>query len=178
MFSQHLYQPLLSWTGGKELVEIKPVTLNTGERDFVKDLVKYFEQNIQYFENKELYLLGNKSKGGGIGFFEAGNFYPDFILWIVSGDHQYVNFIDPKGIGRIGIDDKKILFYQTITELENRLADPEVTLNSFIISVTPFSHVPLQGRNMEISDWNKRNVLLREDDRHKYLSQLFNKITG
>ncbi|MFC1879349.1 DEAD/DEAH box helicase family protein [Chloroflexota bacterium] len=176
MFSQHLYQPLLSWTGGKDLVEIKPVALNAGERDFVKDIKRYFEQNEAYFLDKEMYLLRNKSKGGGIGFFEAGNFYPDFILWIVSDNRQYVNFIDPKGIGRVGIEDPKIIFYQTIKELEKRLADPDVVLNSFIVSVSPFNQLPLQVRNMEISDWNQRNVLFREDDRHEYLEQLFNLI--
>lgn len=176
MFSRHLYQPLLSWTGGRDLVEIKPVALNAGERDFVKDLKRYFEGNIQYFQDKELYLLRNKSKGGGIGFFEAGNFYPDFILWIVSGDRQYVNFLDPKGIGRIGIDDPKIMFHQTIKELETRLADADVVLNSFIVSVTPFSQIPLQGRKMSISDWNRRNVFFRQDDRHEYLDQLFRKV--
>jgi hypothetical protein len=173
MFAQHLFQPLLSWTGGKNLVEIKPVALNAGERDFVKDIEKHLEENAAYFADKELYLLRNKSKGGGIGFFEAGNFYPDFILWLVSGEHQYINFIDPKGIGRIGIEDPKITFYKTIKELEKRLADADVTLNSFIISVTPFSQIPLQLQNMEISDWNERNVLFREDDRYEYLGRLF-----
>ena len=176
MFAQHLFQPLLSWTGGRDLVEIKPVALNAGERDFVKDIKKYFDENKAYFLDKEMYLLRNKSKGGGIGFFEAGNFYPDFILWIVSGNRQYVNFIDPKGIGRIGIEDPKIIFYKTIKELENRLPDPDVVLNSFIVSVTPFSQIPLQIENMSVSDWNDRNVLFREDDRYEYLGQLFNKI--
>ncbi len=178
MFSQHLYQPLLSWTGGKDLVEIKPVALNAGERDFVKDIKRYFEHNKEYFLDKEMYLLRNKSKGGGIGFFEAGNFYPDFILWIVSGNCQFVNFIDPKGIGRIGIEDPKVTFYREIKNLEQRLADPDVVLNSFIISVSLFSQLPLQIRNMTISDWNQRNVLFREDDRHEYLEQLFSTATN
>ena len=52
------------------------------------------------------------SRGKGIGFFEAGNFYPDFILWLLIGEHQYVTFIDPKGIVHLeGGDDPKIRFY-------------------------------------------------------------------
>ena len=37
------------------------------------------------FDDRQVYLLSNLSKGRGIGFFEAGNFYPDFILWQVHG---------------------------------------------------------------------------------------------
>ena len=49
------------------------------------------------FKGTELYLLRNQSRGKGIGFFEAGNFYPDFILWLLVPDRQYVTFVDPKG---------------------------------------------------------------------------------
>ncbi len=38
--------------------------------------------------SKELYLLRNLSKGRGVGFFEAGNFHPDFILWLLGGDRS------------------------------------------------------------------------------------------
>ncbi len=67
------------------------------------------------------------SRGRGIGFFEAGNFYPDFILWLLIGGKQYVSFVDPKGIRNLeGADDPKISFFQTVKQLELRLADPEV----------------------------------------------------
>jgi multidrug transporter EmrE-like cation transporter len=36
-----------------------------------------------FFVQKELYLLRNLSKGRGVGFFEAGNFHPDFIFWLI-----------------------------------------------------------------------------------------------
>ena len=76
-------------------IEIKPVALNEGEKDFVKDLKKYYDQNPVSFEGKELYLLRNRSSGSGIGFFQAGNFFPDFILWVVKDDLQHVTFVDP-----------------------------------------------------------------------------------
>ena len=38
------------------------------------------------------------TRGKGLGFFEAGNFYPDFILWLLVGERQYVTFIDPMGL--------------------------------------------------------------------------------
>jgi hypothetical protein len=31
-----------------------------------------------------------------MGFFDAGNLYPDYILWIDTPDMQYVSFVDPK----------------------------------------------------------------------------------
>jgi hypothetical protein len=37
-----------------------------------------------------------------VGFFEAGNFHPDFILWLLVGGQQHVIFVDPKGIRNLG----------------------------------------------------------------------------
>src|SRR5205085_1904871 len=76
-FGQHLYQPLLYIKS--DLVEVSPVALNEGERDFVMDLRVFYEHKPQFFAHRELYLLRNRSRERGIGFFEAGNFYPDFI---------------------------------------------------------------------------------------------------
>jgi hypothetical protein len=97
-FDRHLYEPLIYV--GNDLVEVKPVVLeNEGERDFVLDLQKFCasSEGKDFLKGKELYLLRNLSRGRGIGFFEAGNFYPDFILWLLVDGKQYVNFIDPKG---------------------------------------------------------------------------------
>ncbi len=73
MLNQHLYQPLLHVNS--DLVEVKPVPLNDGERDFVLDLQKFCYDSQDFFADKELYLLRNMTRGRGIGFFEAGNFY-------------------------------------------------------------------------------------------------------
>lgn len=84
------------------------------------------------------------SRGSGIGFFEAGNFYPDFIMWLLADDKQHINFIDPKGLRNLkGPDDPKIAFYRTIKSIEADLRgqDPAVTLNSFIISNTRLPEV-------------------------------------
>ncbi|RPI99997.1 MAG: DEAD/DEAH box helicase, partial [Deltaproteobacteria bacterium] len=118
-FGQHLYQPLLHFK--TDLVEVKPVSLNEGERDFVLDLRKFCETNPSFFEGRELFLLRNMSRGRGIGFFDAGNFYPDFILWFLTDDKQYVTFVDPKGIrNHEGPDDPKIRFHKSIKEIEAR----------------------------------------------------------
>jgi len=113
MFGQHLYQPLVYMNS--DVIEVKPVPLNEGERDFVLDLQQHCSQNKDFLKGKELYLLRNMSRGRGIGFFEAGNFYPDFILWLLVDEKQYINFIDPKGLLNLkGPDDPKITFYKTI----------------------------------------------------------------
>ena len=92
--------------------------LNKGEQLFVEDLKKFHDNAGGFFKNKQLYLLRNLSKGRGVGFFEAGNFHPDFILWLLVGGRQHIVFVDPKGIRNLGPTDPKIQFYETIKEIE------------------------------------------------------------
>ena len=96
-----------------------------------------------------------------MGFFEAGNFYPDYILWIDTEDKQYISFIDPKGLLHIRSDDPKVEFYKTIKELETRLAPTAdgktVVLNSFIMSGTPASQLR-QWWLMERPQREEKNV--------------------
>lgn len=147
VFSRHLYAPLL-WKKKSDALRISPVPLDENERMFVENLKAYWTSGA--LEGKDLYLLRNQTRGKGIGFFEAGNFYPDFILWILSEGRQFVTFIDPKGIRNLeGIDDPKIRFSQTIKERERDIGDPTVTLNSCIISVTPPEYDPSWARNRE-----------------------------
>ena len=175
-FSRHLYRPLLHLKNRS--VEVTPVPLNTGERDFIDDLRKFYEGNKAFFDGRELYVLRNMSRGRGIGFFEAGNFYPDFILWIVEADRQFVSFIDPKGIRNLaGLTDPKIQFYQTIKELEERLGDPAVVLNSFIVSSTPFKSVGWWAGD-EMAEFDSRNVLFQVENKGSYVARMFEKIVS
>ena len=93
-FGQHLDQPLLYASKGGS-VEVRPVALNEGETDFVRDLKAYYREHAAFFATHELYLLRNRSRGRGLGFFEGGNFYPDFILWLLDGSRQGIVFVDP-----------------------------------------------------------------------------------
>ena len=43
-----------------------------------------------FFADRDLYLLRNQSRGNGVGFFDAGNFYADFILWLLDGNIQHI----------------------------------------------------------------------------------------
>ena len=170
-FGKHLYEPLLYLN--TKIVEITPVPLNKGERMFVEDLKAFHDGHADFFETRELYLLRNLSKGRGVGFFEAGNFHPDFILWLLEGGQQQVIFVDPKGIRNLGPNDPKIQFYETIKEIEHRLGDPAVRLQSFIVSNTPSSTMCMLW-NMEKSEMQKRHVLFQEEDKDSYVETMLN----
>ena len=173
-FQRHLYQPLIYLKS--DHVEVSPVQLNQGEKEFVLDLRKFYERDRSFFSDKELYLLRNQSRGRGIGFFEAGNFYPDFILWLIVNQHQYITFVDPKGLRNLqGKDDPKIQFYQTIKEIETRLGNSAVTLNSFIISATAFNQIQWWGSDK--SELEQYNVLFQED-KSTYINKLLSKAVG
>ena len=174
-FGKHLYQPLLYVQD--KVVEIAPVPLNKGERQFVEDLKAHHDGHAGFFKGKELYLLRNLSKGRGIGFFEAGNFHPDFILWLLVGDTQHVIFVDPKGIRNVGPTDPKIQFHETVKEIETRLGDPAVKLHSFIVSNTP-SHVMHLLWCMTKADMAARHVLFQEEDKDTYVHAMLQSVSA
>jgi hypothetical protein len=173
MFGQHLYQPLVYVNS--DVIEVEPMPLNEGERDFVLDLQQHCSQNKDFFKGKELYLLRNMSRGRGIGFFEAGNFYPDFILWLLDDEKQYLNFIDPKGLRNLkGPDDPKIAFYKTIKSIEDdlRSQDSKVTLNSFIVSNTRLPEVGWWCGGMTKEQFEERHVLFQQEDKDTYIEKM------
>ena len=165
-FGQHLYQPLLYLDS--KVAEISPAPLNKGERLFVEDLKAFHDANADFFGGRELYLLRNLSKGKGVGFFEAGNFHPDFILWLLADDKQHVIFVDPKGIRNLGPSDPKIQFHETIKEIEERLGDADVRLESFIVSNTPSATMRMLW-NMEKAEMQKRNIVFQGENAGSYV---------
>ncbi len=174
-FDRHLYEPLLYVSN--DVVEVKPVVLETeSERDFVLDLQSFCRDRKDFLEGKELYLLRNLSRGRGMGFFEAGNFYPDFIVWIVTGGRQWVSFVDPKGLRNLeGPEDPKIRFHQTVKELERQLGDPTVTLNSFIVSPTRAPEVSWWNGGMSKDEFEARNVFFQREDHSEYIAKILSK---
>ncbi|MEX2527036.1 MAG: DEAD/DEAH box helicase family protein [Gemmatimonadota bacterium] len=168
-FGRHLYQPLLYLD--RKLVEISPAPLNEGERRFVEDLRAFHDSHDEFFEGREFYLLRNLSKGKGVGFFEAGNFHPDFILWMLTDEKQHVIFVDPKGIRNLGASDPKIRFHETIKEIEGRLGDPSVNLESFIVSNTPSATMAMLW-DMKKTDMEARHVLFQEEDQSSYVGRM------
>lgn len=173
-FGRHLFQPLFHVRkGGK--ISVLPVSLNESEFEFVKDLKAWTETNTKLLERDkvEVFLLRNMSRGKGVGFFEAQGFYPDFILWVLKGDKQYVTFVEPHGILHgSGLGDEKIKFHKRIKDVEARLKAPDVILNSFILSWTKYKQLKWDNTQQELEE---KNVLFMTDDKDGYIQKLYDK---
>ncbi|WP_400194248.1 DEAD/DEAH box helicase family protein [Hymenobacter sp. B81] len=172
---QHLYSPLLylgrGWSA--DTVHVQPVALNDGELEFVEDVRRSVEQNAGFFADKELYLLRNQSRRG-IGFFEANNFYPDFILWLVAKGHQYVLFVDPKGLRQVqGFGDPKVALYKKLEqEIQPQLGDDTLTISSFLVSNTPYQEVSHWAGQQGPHDFVQHHVYLRGSNSNYLMSML------
>jgi superfamily II DNA or RNA helicase len=178
LFSRHIYQPLFyQHKDAKSGVAVKPVALNESENQFVCDLREYCEGHPDFFADKEMFLLRNMSRGRGIGFFDAGNFHPDFILWLLCDGKQYMTFADPKGLGNLDVGrDPKIHFYRKVKEIERDLKDDELILNSFILSITEFKDVKQGDIRKSIKEFEAANVLFMKDRRTTYIEKMFTAI--
>jgi len=175
-FGRHLYQPLFHVRkGGK--VKIMPVMLNESEYQFIEDLKRYCDSRRQELidTNTELFLLRNMSCGRGVGFFEAGNFYPDFILWLLRDGKQHVTFIEPHGLLHEGPASSKVQFHKKIKDVEARLGDPNVVLNSFILSWTRYAQLQWGPTREELE---RQHVLFMTEDRDGYVEKLVGEVRG
>lgn len=169
----HLYAPLLHMPDGAAAtsrIKVLPVALKDSEFNFVKDLHAYLVAHAATHAGKEFFLLRNKARGGGIGFFEAGGFYPDFILWVLDGGKQHIAFIEPHGLIHEGPSSPKVKFFEIIKDIEKRLGDKSVALNSFIISPTRLGDLAKWGITT-LDDFRALNVLLMKDDT-EYIKRL------
>ena len=175
-FGKHLFQPLFHVRrGGK--ITILPVALNESEYQFVADLKTWCDNHKAALEKDgmELFLLRNMSRGKGVGFFEAGNFHPDFILWVLAGRKQYINFIEPHGLMHEGPASEKVLFYKRIKDVEKRMNEPSIILNSFILSWTRYPQLKWDNSQAELES---KHVLFMTDDRDRYIDKLFTRLQG
>ena len=162
-FKGHLYQPLLVKQETSSIITV-PTGLNKGESTFVEDLKNHLSTNSI---DAEIYLLRNLTRSRGVGFYEDHSFYPDFIMWIKKGDKQTIVFIDPKGLTHMGLDDPKLKLHEYLKEeIEKEINNPNVKLEAFIISVTPFRDLArLHGQNLTIEYFEKdKHVLFQSTD--------------
>ncbi len=173
-YDKHLYEPLLHLRPGGTIV-VEPVSLNESEFQFVKDLKQWSDLKTVYLEENaiELFLLRNLSRGKGIGFFEAGNFHPDFILWAIYHGKQYVSFIEPHGLRHEVPASEKIQLYRRIKDIELRLGDPDVILNSFVLS---WSRFPELKWDLDQAEMEQMHVLFMNDGFEQYISKMFDRI--
>lgn len=169
----HLFEPLFHIQATGQIT-ILPVALNPSEFQFVEDLKDYAiaHQKKLAADGKEIYLLRNLSRGQGVGFFEASNFHPDFILWTLHQGKQYVTFIEPHGILHEDQDSEKVRFAKRIKCIEKRIADPTVILNSFILSWTKYAELPWRTHFEKETLANEKHILFMKDGKN-YISTLF-----
>ena len=178
-FNHHLYQPLIHVRKGAVGLSIKPVSLNKHEKQFITDLKAWCEKEAEgELKDRELYVLRNQSRGKGISFFDEGNFYPDFIIWLIDGDRQYITFADPHGLGHArGFSDSKVLFSERIKEIEaERLIDDTVTLNAFILSPTHYSKIAHWDEKTDRKRFDEHHILFMYDDADTYIECLFKSV--
>lgn len=178
-FDSHLYYPLFAIEGTVPL-KMRPLSFDApSEVQFVRDLEAFYKSPIgqKLIGKRSLYLLRNAdTKAKGLGFALAGNFYPDFLLWLVDDEtgEQWLNFVDPKGLRQMNLNDPKLGLYKEVKVLQKKLGDPKLTLNAFIVSGTQFTS--LLNVSCKQADLEKRNVLFMPDGGQVYLKKMFERI--
>lgn len=188
-FDRHLFYPLFSFEqdGDKDLVPLKLKPLGLGassEVTFVRDLEAFYNssERKEAIGSRSLYLLRNADREGkGLGFALAGNFYPDFLLWLVddASGKQWLTFVDPKGLRNLDLSHPKLGLHKEVKTLETTLAgqakagEAPLVLNAFILSPTKFADLLNVGDPTKKADLESRNVLFMEEGGSIYLKKLF-----
>lgn len=178
-FDRHLFYPLFSFEqdGDKDLVPLKLKPLGLGapsEVTFVRDLEAFYNsgEGKEVIGPRSLYLLRNAASADkGLGFALAGNFYPDFLLWLVddASGKQWLTFVDPKGLRNLDLSHPKLGLYKEVKTLETTLAsqakagEAPLVLNAFILSPTKFADLLNVGDPTKKADLESRNVLFMEE---------------
>ena len=128
--------------------------------------------------SRSLYLLRNAdTKAKGLGFALAGNFYPDFLLWLVDDatGMQWLSFVDPKGIRQMNLNDPKLGLYREVKVLQEKLTDPNLILNAFILA--PTAYTDLLNVTCTEQELEERNLLfMKEAGQSRYLESMFGRM--
>ncbi|MDE2974678.1 MAG: DEAD/DEAH box helicase family protein [Gemmatimonadota bacterium] len=180
-FDRHLYQPLLLRDPDAP-VTISPPPLNLSEREFVSDLKTYWrDHGSDRHPDTEIFLLRNQGRGRGVGFSLGGSgFYPDFILWMITGDAQRVVFVEPHGMLHAkGYEvDEKARLHERLPGLAEGIArrsgvGGRVSLDSYIVSATLYGELKAKYGD---GGWSRekfaRRHILFPDGGAKYIETL------
>lgn len=177
-FKAHLFSPLLHLEKSDLPVKLSPLPIKAeSEQKFVHDLMKAEESGklAEWLGGKSLYLMRNADKKErGLGFALAGNFYPDFLLWVV--DHQsgkqWLSFVDPKGVKNMSENDPKFGLYQEVKILQEKIGDPNLILNSFILSITDLANWTNMHKTEE--ELAEQHILFMKNE--NYLAEMFRRM--
>lgn len=181
----HIYDKLV-WDNEyrpDETLQVKPDKLNKGEKKFVKDFAAYIKDKPHKFKDFDVYLLRNVESLKSIGIYlndDSEVFYPDFIMWLISKDKVYINFIDPKG--QMGTKDFETEQYKEKITIADKASNPtlpniekelkrihkkDFVLNSFIllrgsselgkVAKAEWKKENMISRNIFRLDWHERN---------------------
>ena len=179
-FDRHLYLPLLLEKSDK--LSAAPQGLVDSEAKFVRDLKEYWEkEKDKSLKGKEVFLLRNLSRGKGVGFFEESGFYPDFILWVVDSRSQRIVFIEPHGMLHASayIHDEKARLHERLPklakEIEKRSKKKGVSLDSFIISATPYDDMRKRydDGTWDLEKFAEKHILFfQRDNEYDYIQKI------
>ena len=163
MADVHAYHPLL-YAGVDCQISVQPVALNKTEKIVVEKIVELSQGGDSFLEGKELYLIRNLTRGRGVSFFDDFDYYPDFIIWLKENNCQHIIFLDPKGLSRFGVRErKKLELHSEIVNIEKQihLTDPQLYLHSYVISVTPAENVGEETHSKK--QWQEYGVYFLDD---------------
>ena len=111
---------------------------------------------------------------------EGKGFYPDFILWMISGDRQRVVFVEPHGMvhAKSYEQDEKTRLHERLSALAEGIVrrsgvGVRVSLDCYIVSAT--SHGELKPKygdgTWEPEDFARRHILF-PDAQGRYIERL------
>lgn len=188
-FDRHLFYPLFAFENDADKnsvpLKLRPLGLGaSSEVQFVRDLEAFYQSPAgkTVIGKRSLYLLRNADREDkGLGFALAGNFYPDFLLWLVDDEtgEQWLTFVDPKGMRNMDLNHPKLGLYKEVKTLQATLekqaksGEPKLVLNAFVLSPTKFSDLLNVGDPAMKAEMEKRHVLFMTDDPDTYLQKMF-----
>ena len=177
----HLYAPIFACLERAELpFSIQPLAIgDESEWRLMSDLVSAKESGklSEWTYGKDLYLLRNASnKSKGLGFALAGNFYPDFLLWLVDNQtgKQWLSLIDPKGIRNMDLDHAKFGLHDELQKLASELKIETPILSAFILSITKQADL-INASHISTQELTDKHILFI-DNNQVYLKQMFKMI--
>lgn len=147
---------------------------NDGEKRFVDAVQHHIESGcLQDYETS--FIRNQANKGISIPT-EAGEFYPDFIIWIQSNDHQHIIFADPHGLILGGTKSE----FDAINKINTlQTDDPTVSIHACLFartnsteSLRDAKQTIAESNNMTIPELETNNIyFIGEHDSDNKITQ-------